>query len=71
MANMNNDPSSSAATTGHPEDDTPICGEEFDHDEVTDYDGPDGYQWHCRRCGAEGWEDPEDGPANGRGSGDA
>lgn len=34
------------------------CGYVFDHDEVIDYEGPDGTQWHCRRCGAEGWEDP-------------
>lgn len=23
----------------------------------TTYDGPDGVQWECTRCGAEGWED--------------
>lgn len=33
-----------------------VCGETYDHDEVIDYDGPDGVQWSCRRCGAEGWE---------------
>jgi hypothetical protein len=35
------------------------CGEEFDHDEVIDYDGTEGTQWSCRRCGAEGWEKKE------------
>lgn len=36
-----------------------VCGEAFDHDEVITYDGPDCKQWMCRRCGAEGWIDPE------------
>lgn len=36
-----------------------ICGESYDHDIVIDYDGPDGRQWACQNCGAEGWEDPE------------
>lgn len=35
------------------------CGYVYDHDTETVYDGPDGHQWICRRCGAEGWEDPE------------
>lgn len=39
------------------QDDEPVCGFSFDHDEGTTYDGPDGYGWECRRCGAEGWED--------------
>jgi len=34
-----------------------ICGEAFDHDEVITYDGPDGLQWECRRCGAEVFEE--------------
>ena len=42
------------------EDEEDVCGETFDHDEETTYDGPDGRQWLCRRCGAEGWEDVED-----------
>lgn len=37
-------------------DEEEICGEAYDHDEEIDYDGPDGLQWSCRRCGAEGWE---------------
>lgn len=37
-----------------------VCGETYDHDEITTYEGPDGRQWRCRRCDAEGWEDPED-----------
>ncbi|AHJ88366.1 hypothetical protein CG91_gp066 [Mycobacterium phage 39HC] len=38
------------------------CGEAFDHDEEVTYDEPDGLQWVCRRCGAEGWDsrDPTD-----------
>lgn len=40
------------------DDDEMLCGEAFDHDEAVTYDGPDGYQWYCRRCGAEGWEEP-------------
>jgi hypothetical protein len=42
-----------------------ICGETYDHDEVIDYEGPDGRQWSCRRCGAEGWEEPEEDPHAG------
>ena len=37
--------------------DQDVCGESFDHDEVTTYDEDDGFGWECRRCGAEGWED--------------
>lgn len=42
-------------------DNEEVCGETYDHDEEIDYDGPDGRQWSCRRCGAEGWEsrDPD------------
>lgn len=39
--------------------DDEVCGETFDHDEEVTYDEADGRQWMCRRCGAEGWEDPE------------
>lgn len=42
-----------------PDENEEVCGETFDHDTVTTYDGPDGVQWECRRCGAEGWEDQE------------
>ncbi|MFG3127365.1 hypothetical protein ACGFZU_06645 [Streptomyces tendae] len=42
--------------TYQPTDDEEICGETYDHDEEIDYDGPEGVQWSCRRCGAEGWE---------------
>lgn len=38
--------------------DDEVCGETFDHDEEVTYDEADGRQWMCRRCGAEGWEDP-------------
>lgn len=34
------------------------CGYVFDHDEEITYDGPDGVQWYCRRCGAEGFMEP-------------
>lgn len=30
------------------------------HDTETMYDDAEGYDWRCRRCGAEGWEDWED-----------
>jgi hypothetical protein len=40
-------------------DDEDICGFTFDHDEEVDYEGPEWTQWHCRRCGAEGWTEPE------------
>jgi hypothetical protein len=40
-----------------PDDDAEVCGETFDHDETITYDGPDGLQWQCRRCGAEGFEE--------------
>lgn len=43
---------------GHPVDDI-VCGETIDHDEVITYDGPDGIQWRCRRCDAEGFEEKE------------
>lgn len=36
-----------------------ICGETYDHDTITTYEGPDGTQWECRRCGAEGWQDAD------------
>ncbi|MFD3999798.1 hypothetical protein [Streptomyces rubiginosohelvolus] len=36
--------------------DEEVCGETYDHDEDIQYDGPDGVQWHCRRCDAEGWK---------------
>ncbi|MDK0525023.1 hypothetical protein [Streptomyces sp. ML-6] len=42
-----------------PTEDEEVCGETYDHDEETEYDGPDGIQWSCRRCGAEGWEPRE------------
>ena len=27
------------------------------HDEETVYEDAELYQWNCKRCGAEGWED--------------
>ena len=42
-----------------PDEDGEACGETYDHDEEIQYDGPDGLQWSCRRCGAEGWESSE------------
>ena len=33
--------------------------ERMGHDDEVTYSGPDGLQWECLRCGAEGWEDPE------------
>lgn len=36
------------------------CGFAYDHDEEVTYDGPDGIQWYCRRCGGEGWIEPDD-----------
>lgn len=41
------------------DEDEDICGEAFDHDMQIVYEGEDGRQWVCRRCGAEGWEEPE------------
>ena len=41
------------------DEDEPVCGESYDHDEQITYDGPDGVQWVCRECGAEGFEDPD------------
>lgn len=38
-------------------DEDDICGESIDHDEEITHEGPDGVQWRCRRCDAEGWED--------------
>lgn len=38
-------------------DDAPLCGESFDHDIETTYEGEDGWQGVCRHCGAELWED--------------
>ncbi len=35
------------------------CGWEWDHTTRTTYTGPDGTQWECTGCGAEGWEDAE------------
>lgn len=56
-----------APDSGEDETDEDVCGETYDHDTETVYDGPDGYQWTCRRCGAEGWEDADDDePDNGR-----
>ena len=42
---------------GQPLADSVICGESIDHDEEITYDGPDGVQWRCRRCDAEGFEE--------------
>ena len=39
------------------DEDADVCGETYDHDEETTYEGDDVYQWTCRRCGAEGWEE--------------
>lgn len=36
-----------------------VCGESYDHDLDTIYEGPDGRQFVCKNCGAEIWEDPE------------
>lgn len=35
------------------------CGAVYEHDTVETYNGPDGVQWMCRRCGAEGYEETE------------
>lgn len=35
------------------------CGWEWDHTTRTTYEGPDGTQWECTECGAEGWEPAE------------
>lgn len=35
-------------------EDEEVCGETYDHDEMITYNGPDGIQWECRNCGAEG-----------------
>lgn len=43
-----------------PNEDDEVCGETYDHDTRTTYDGPDGIQWECLRCGAEGWEEPDE-----------
>lgn len=44
--------------TDAPDED--VCGYTFDHDTETTYEGDDGIQWICRRCGAEGWEDADE-----------
>lgn len=42
-------------------DDESVCADGYpEHVEVVDYQGDDGTQWHCSRCGAEGWEDAEE-----------
>lgn len=41
------------------DDDKGVCGDTYDHDEEIEYDEPNGLQWTCRRCGAEGWEPRE------------
>lgn len=41
-------------------DDDLVCGESFDHDEVLDFEDDDLIQWHCRRCGAEGYIDKKE-----------
>lgn len=41
------------------DDDNEVCGETYDHDLEYTYEDEDGYQWMCRRCGAEGWEEYE------------
>jgi hypothetical protein len=45
-------------TAPDPEPDE-VCGETYDHDLETTYEGEDGRTYVCRRCGAEIWEDPE------------
>jgi hypothetical protein len=34
-----------------------VCGESYDHDLETTYEGPDGWLGVCRTCGAELWDD--------------
>lgn len=46
-------------TTVEPDPDEDVCGESYDHDTVVTYEGEDGVQWECKRCGAEGWKEPE------------
>ena len=41
--------------------DEETCGWSYDHVTEITYEGPDGIQWVCRRCGAEGWEEQTDG----------
>lgn len=40
-------------------EDEEVCGWSYYHDTEIVYDEPDGTQWVCRRCGAEGWEEPD------------
>ncbi len=42
-----------------PDSPTYECGWSYDHDAVVTYEGEDGVQWVCRRCGGEGWEPAE------------
>ena len=47
-----------------PEDEE-ICVQGYpEHDEQVTYQGDDGVQWMCRRCGAEGWTDAEGSEGN-------
>lgn len=42
------------------DDEDGVCGESWDHTLKYVYEGPDGVQWTCIECGAEGWEEPDD-----------
>jgi hypothetical protein len=41
------------------EDEESGCGWEWDHTVRVLYEGPEGTQWECTECGAEGWDEPE------------
>lgn len=38
----------------------PTCDSLGHDDEITDEEDDGSYTWRCNRCGAEGWEDPDD-----------
>lgn len=44
---------------GYTLDEGDECGVTIDHDVEIIYEGDDGVQWECRRCGAEVWEDAD------------
>lgn len=35
------------------------CGVEVDHDTEVVYEDDEMFQWVCRNCGGEGWEDKQ------------
>lgn len=55
-----------AGTTDDETDDPSETCAALGHDDDCVYEGDDGRDYRCLRCGAEWWEEPDDASAEGR-----